>query len=576
MIPKFWQKSTTATASRRQMAHMTFAHTSVGRTISKTRVLLKRQLWLWPLLAILLLSVIGFSVHRSIESTMKTSLESQLKTLLNVEIAMLKNWYEVQSSQSEAIANSSTLRKSVAELVSEQVTGKPLAPDILKTTQRSIIQEVLPFLDAHDHNGFFIVDRNQKVIVGSTNTASDTSSANFSISQNAAFLRRAFEGDTVVTTPTAGTSLLKDEQGNVISDAPIMYALAPIRDENFQVIGALALCIEPEKEFTRIMQLGRMGESGETYAFDRKGLMVSNSRFDHDLILTGLLADQPNSSSILHLLLRNPGGDMTRGFRPTQRRSELPMTKMAASATAGESGSDVTGYPDYRGVPVVGAWTWLPEFEIGVATEIDLAEAYRPLTVLSRVFWGLYGLLVFASIAIFVFTLIVNRMQREAQKAAIHAQELGQYKLESKLGAGAMGVVYKGYHAMMRRPTAIKLLNIDSMNDAAIARFEHEVQITSQLNHPNTIAIYDYGRTPEGVFYYAMEFLDGIDLQVLVDQYGPQPESRVINIMLQICGSLYEAHAQGLSSPRYQACQHHAESPRRPTRCSQSARLRSR
>jgi serine/threonine protein kinase len=89
-------------------------------------------------------------------------------------------------------------------------------------------------------------------------------------------------------------------------------------------------------------------------------------------------------------------------------------------------------------------------------------------------------------------------------------------------------------------------LNIDVMNDAAIARFEHEVQITSQLNHPNTIAIYDYGRTPEGVFYYAMEFLDGIDLQELVAQYGPQPEARVIQIMLQICGSLYEAHAQGL------------------------------
>ncbi len=137
-------------------------------------------------------------------------------------------------------------------------------------------------------------------------------------------------------------------------------------------------------------------------------------------------------------------------------------------------------------------------------------------------------------------------MQREAQRAAIEAQELGQYKLEQKLGAGAMGVVYKGYHAMMRRPTAIKLLNIESMNDQAIARFEHEVQITSQLNHPNTIAIYDYGRTPEGVFYYAMEYLDGIDLQALVDTYGAQAEARVIQILLQICGSLYEAHAQGL------------------------------
>jgi eukaryotic-like serine/threonine-protein kinase len=109
-----------------------------------------------------------------------------------------------------------------------------------------------------------------------------------------------------------------------------------------------------------------------------------------------------------------------------------------------------------------------------------------------------------------------------------------------------MGVVYKGHHAMLRRPTAIKMLNLDKVNEASIARFEREVQITCQLNNPSTIAIYDYGRTPEGVFYYAMEYLDGIDLQMLVERYGPQPEGRVIRILKAICGSLYEAHSLGL------------------------------
>ena len=151
-----------------------------------------------------------------------------------------------------------------------------------------------------------------------------------------------------------------------------------------------------------------------------------------------------------------------------------------------------------------------------------------------------------SSVAIFVFTLVVARLQREAQKAAIEAKHLGQYRLEEQLGAGAMGVVYKGHHAMLRRPTAIKMLNVDKVNEASIERFEREVQITCKLNNPNTVAIYDYGRTPEGVFYYAMEYLDGIDLQVLVEQYGPQPEGRVIRILKQMCGSLYEAHSLGL------------------------------
>src|SRR5208337_1728141 len=95
-------------------------------------------------------------------------------------------------------------------------------------------------------------------------------------------------------------------------------------------------------------------------------------------------------------------------------------------------------------------------------------------------------------------------------------------------------------------PVAVKLLSPDMTNEANAARFEHEVQMTSQLNHPNTVAIYDYGRTPEGVFYYAMEYLDGIDLQMLVERYGPQPEDRVIHILRQICGSLFEAHSLGL------------------------------
>jgi serine/threonine protein kinase len=183
---------------------------------------------------------------------------------------------------------------------------------------------------------------------------------------------------------------------------------------------------------------------------------------------------------------------------------------------------------------------------MGLAVEMDRTEAFGPLTILKRTFWGLLGLLALSSVAIFVFTIMVARLQRQARAAAIEARQLGQYKLDQKLGEGAMGVVYRGHHAMLRRPTAIKLLDADKVTNEAIARFEREVQTTSQLNHPNTVAIYDYGRTPEGVFYYAMEYIEGIDLQVLVEKYGPQPPGRVIHMLDQVCGSLYEAHSMGL------------------------------
>jgi tRNA A-37 threonylcarbamoyl transferase component Bud32 len=360
------------------------------------------------------------------------------------------------------------------------------------------------------------------------------------------FLDQAMEGDTAVSTPFASVVMMEDDAGQVRTGEPTMYVCAPIRDESFEVIGALALQLRPEREFTQILQLGQVDETGETYAFDRHGLMVSNSRFDHELILLGILADHEDSRSILHIQIRDPEGDMTDGFRPDKRRAEMPLTKMAANAIEGNSGVDCDGYRDYRGVQVVGAWTWMPEYHIGVATEIDQAEAFLPLTILKRTFWILFGLLTVSAVAIFVFTVTVARLQRQARKAAIEAQQLGQYTLEEKLGAGAMGVVYRGHHAMLRRPTAIKLLNADKIDDASIQRFEREVQITCKLNHPSTIQIYDFGRTPEGVFYYAMEYLDGIDLQTLVEEYGPQPGGRVIHILRQACGSLFEAHTQGL------------------------------
>jgi serine/threonine-protein kinase len=106
-----------------------------------------------------------------------------------------------------------------------------------------------------------------------------------------------------------------------------------------------------------------------------------------------------------------------------------------------------------------------------------------------------------------------------------------------------MGKVYRASHALLRRPTAVKLL--ESREPGAIERFEREVQLTSQLSHPNTIAIYDYGRTPEGYFYYAMEYLEGIDLSDLIKIEGPVPPSRVIHILTKVCGSLAEAHAHG-------------------------------
>jgi serine/threonine-protein kinase len=126
------------------------------------------------------------------------------------------------------------------------------------------------------------------------------------------------------------------------------------------------------------------------------------------------------------------------------------------------------------------------------------------------------------------------------------AMRLGLYTLEEKIGEGGIGKVYRASHALLRRPTAIKLLQRTRSTPEDLARFEEEVQRTSELTHPNTVAIYDYGISAGGELYYAMEYLDGINLQDLVRRFGPQPEGRIIAILVQVCGALKEAHGRNL------------------------------
>lgn len=126
------------------------------------------------------------------------------------------------------------------------------------------------------------------------------------------------------------------------------------------------------------------------------------------------------------------------------------------------------------------------------------------------------------------------------------AKLMGRYRLVRRLGAGGMGEVHLAYHASLRRPCAVKILKEELCDPVATARFEREAEAASRLRHPNTIAVFDFGRTDNGRPYYVMEYLDGCDLGQLVRRDGPLEPARVVYLLEQVAGSLGEAHALSL------------------------------
>ena len=159
--------------------------------------------------------------------------------------------------------------------------------------------------------------------------------------------------------------------------------------------------------------------------------------------------------------------------------------------------------------------------------------AFRNHVVLSTMMIGILG----------TVSVLVTRSLYDLRRTVHRAKRLGNYIIHKEIGRGGMGRVFVAQHALMCRPTAVKVLEPGAgAASEVLARFEREVRLSASLSHPNTITIFDFGRSSDNTFYYAMEYLEGMDLQMLVEHFGPVPENRVAYLLRQVAGSLTEAH----------------------------------
>jgi CHASE1-domain containing sensor protein len=178
----------------------------------------------------------------------------------------------------------------------------------------------------------------------------------------------------------------------------------------------------------------------------------------------------------------------------------------------------------------------------GRAWQLVTSRAAPPMlaVALPSVVIGSLGSVLVALLLALAGSLRKSRERFEALEA------LGPYTLLRELAGGGMGRVFEARHSLLRRRAAIKVIAHEHATEEQLRRFDLEAKTTSELCHPNTVVVFDYGRTRRGDFYYAMEFVNGINWEHLVHEYGAQPAARVRHLLVQACGSLSEAHGLGL------------------------------
>jgi PAS domain S-box-containing protein len=369
-------------------------------------------------LSMALLLFVGNFILNKVEDSLKANLVEELQISLKGNTDLLRLWVDRQKTIGRLMLGEVLVKENILSLLAKAPSTGGHYDQLMRLDELSWLRANLG--EVAIQSGFvgFVLFDTSGLQVGAF---FDGAVGRKSLMRESDFFLRSLKGEEVLSLPFYGETTFPDADGILRPDQPTMFLSFPIKDHE-KIVGVLALRLRPEVEFTRIFEAGRTRKTGEVYAFSKEGQMLSDSRFVDHLRAVGLLARE-QAHSILEIDIRNPGGNMVEGYKPKLNRQQWPLTEMAASAVNGESGVNIDGYNDYRGVPVVGTWRWLPESNFAVAYEIDVSEAYRPVLILKFWFRVSFALTVF----IYLIFLLEFWRKRSAEQA-LQASDL-HYKM---------------------------------------------------------------------------------------------------------------------------------------------------
>jgi PAS domain S-box-containing protein len=355
---------------------------------------------------VITISIIGWFALAQIKGKILVDMKNNLENVLITTNQRLEMWVDSRVSLLTQVARNTELIAAIDGLLRINVNPDALTQSEELATTRLVLAQYREELEL----GFFIINR-EGISVGSARD-NNIGIQNLIADQRPKLLERVFAGEAVFVPSIYSDVVIGDKD---IAHSISIFIAVPIKRKDGKVIAALTMRLDPAQGFTRVMQLSRVGESGESYAFDQNGTLLSGSRFEDDLRQIGLLGE--GESSIMNIQIRDPGVNLTQGFRSDVPRKQQAMTLMADSAIASKVNSrnqqspvqsNLIGYGDYRGVPVFGAWLWSGNLGIGLTSEIDVDEALSTYLTVQQTAFGVLGITLFLALGGIVLILVTG------------------------------------------------------------------------------------------------------------------------------------------------------------------------
>jgi len=365
-----------------------------------------------------------YNKHHVLEKT-----EHAMETVLSTATEGLKLWVSEKKQLLSHLANMPSLEPKVEMLLA-------VTPERQTLLASPALVSVREYFSLHrglvGRHGFFVINPDF-ISIGSMRD-SNVGSKNIITALNPEYLDRVFQGETVFIPPIQSDVHFNQSEDERLPDLPpTIFFAAPIKASDGKIIAAITQRLDPAEEFSRVIQLGRIGQSGETYAFNKFAQLISESRFETQLRQIGLL--KPDQSSVLNIEIRDPGHNLMQAAQTETAQSKLPLTEMAAMAVTGRTGSNLEGYRDYRGVPVFGAWLWDEELGFGITTEIDVDEALEGYYTMRMTTIGVLVVTMVLSIGALLFTLVMGERANRTLCRAGKELQRSQQDLEHQVDA---------------------------------------------------------------------------------------------------------------------------------------------